>query len=571
MRKFRRILIVLLIVGLVLWALLPDRGPSVEPGSILVVELAGTYVEAAAPPLLTRLLGERRPTVASLLSDLRKAERDDRLSAVVLRIRNLEIGWGKAQEIRDAIADLRAAGRPTVAYLEVSSIGANLEYYVATAADEIRAAPGTAAPLVGLAAEYLFLGGLWEKIGAGIETEGIGEYKSAAETISGSEMSEPFREMANSLLDSINGQFVGGIAASRGLTPHRVGELIDAAPGSAAEMVDLGLIDGISFYDQVIEDLGGHPVIQGEDYARVDPSTVGFEPVSRFALVYGSGAVVMGRGARSPTGSLLLTSDTVSSALDEAARDDSIDAIIFRVDSPGGSPLASDIVWRAVERARERKPLIVSISDVAASGGYYLACGADSIVAPPGSLIGSIGVFVMRPFLGGLLENLGIGVETLTRGARAELLLASQPLSEKGRAHLRAEIEKVYELFVGRVAVGRDLAPARVRAVARGRVWTGVQAVENDLIDGLGGLRVAAQHAKEALGLDPDDDAVLVPYPAPQSFAEQIDEMLRRIAARATPQLPLPLPRPARRLAQWLAVVPEGSPALIPPFIVDIR
>ena len=222
MRRFRTVLVVLALGGLALWLLAPPSGPSVSEGSVLVLDIGGSYVEAVEPSLVARLLGDSRRPFVGLLSELRKAERDDRLAAVVLRIRQLEIGWGKAQEIRSAIGDLRAAGRRTLAYLELEGFQGNMEYYVASSAELVHAAPASRAVLAGLAAEYLFLGGLFEKLGVEFEVERIGRYKTAADTLAGREMSGAHREMANSLLDSINGQFVDGIAESRQLSSREV-------------------------------------------------------------------------------------------------------------------------------------------------------------------------------------------------------------------------------------------------------------------------------------------------------------------------------------------------------------
>jgi protease-4 len=568
MRRFRRILIVLALIAVAAWWLLPARGPTIAPGSALVLTLEGEYVEAAEPPLFARLLGDGRQPFVALLSELRKAERDERLAAVVLRVRDLEIGWAKAQELRGAIQDLRARGRRVLAYLETVELGANVEYYVATAADEVRAAPATRSPLIGLAAEYLFLGGFWQKFGVDVEVARVGEYKGAAEMIAEREMSPANREMANSLLDSLVDQFVAGIAEGRGLEPAFVRRTIDEAPVSAEQLRALGLVDRVQFWDQLVDDLGGKDkLVEAEDYARVDPASLGFEPAARFALIYGSGNVVVGRGTVSRLGSPVFASDTVAEALDEAAKDAKIQAIILRVDSPGGSPLAADIVWRAARRAREQgKPLIVSCSDVAASGAYYAAAGADAIVAPPASLTGSIGVFVLRPVLRDLLGKLDVGVETLTRGAYAPLLLTSEPLSQRTRQWLHAEVASIYALFLERVADGRSLTLEQVDAVARGRVWTGAQAAERGLVDEVGGLRVAVRRALRELKLDPAVDVALIPYPAPRSLAEQLDEALRRIAARAQP-----FGAVLRRAEPWLEAVQAGAPTLLPPFIPVIR
>jgi protease-4 len=570
MRRLRVLIIAIVLGALAFFFLFDGQEPSIAPDSILVLDLSGEYVEAAEPPLLSRLFAEPRRPFASLLSELSKAERDDRLAAVVLRIRELEVGWAKAQELREAIAHMSERGRRTVAYLELASFGSNLEYYVASAADEVYAAPALRAPLIGLAAEYLFLGGFWDLFGVEIEVERIGRYKTAVDTFTGRSMSEANREMADALLDSLDAQFVAGIAASRELRPEAVRAAIEAAPIDPREMLSHDLIDATLFLDELVDDLGGGPVVRGAEYARIDPSSLGFDPVANFALVYGSGGVVTGSGSTSRTGNPVLASDTVGKALEDAARDPSIDAIIFRVDSPGGSPLGSDIVWRAVEQAkREGKPFIASFSDVAASGGYYVAAGADAIVASPASITGSIGVFVLRPVIGGLLEKLDIGFESLTRGAHADLQLSSRPLSEASRERLRAEVASIYDLFVERVASGRALDREGVDAVGQGRVWTGAQAAERGLVDALGGLREASRRAKLELELDPEADVALVVYPPPKTLVEQFSEMLQGARAQLAPETPQM--NLVRRLEPWLRAIAEGGPAALLPFAIDVR
>jgi len=265
----------------------------------------------------------------------------------------------------------------------------------------------------------------------------------------------------------------------------------------------------------------------------------------------------------------MLASDVVSRAILDAAKDDAISAILFRVDSPGGSPLASDIVWRAIQQARSGgKPVIASLSDVAASGGYFVVCGADAIVADPATFTGSIGVFVLRPVLEKLLGKLDIGVEVLTRGTHADLLIGSRPLSESSRALLRNEVRSIYDLFVERVAAGRSMTAEQVDSLGRGRVWTGAQALEKGLIDEVGGISAAATRAKLALGLDADADVALVPYPSPTHLADQIDELLRRMTIAVRPALPFQ--DLAERLEPWLSPAGE-APSLLPPFLVEIR
>ncbi|MCH8131070.1 MAG: signal peptide peptidase SppA [Myxococcales bacterium] len=570
MRRGRRLIVFFFFFGLLVWFLTRDVGPEIQPESVLVLDLSGRYVEAAEPSLIGRLLGDRRQSFVSVWGEMRKVERDDRITGVVVRIRRMDLAWGMAQELRDSLMELRKSGRRTIAYLETGALGANREYYIATGADEIVISPGTTSPLIGLGMEFFFLGGLWEKIGAGIETVGSGEYKSGAETIAGTKMSPAYREMATSLLDSAYDQFVAGISEGRNLTPERVRELVDRAPITAEELQEVGLVDAVGHLDEAVKRAGGGEVVEAEDYARVGLEDVDFEPVGTIALVYGSGTVLMGEGSSSPTGSVVLTSDTVSRALEEAAEDPEVDAIVFRIDSPGGSPLASDIVWRAAEKARENgKPLIASVSNYAASGGYYVLCGADAVVASPGSLVGSIGVFVMRPVIGGLLEKLGIGFDSMTRGRSAELMMMTRPLTQVGRERLMEEILATYDLFVKRVSDGRELTPAEVHEIGRGRVWTGAQGLENGLVDELGGLRVAIDRAKVAAGLGADADVKLVPYPMPKTLVQQFSSALQGSIARATPRLVLP--EQLRRLEAFVTTLPQGTPLLVPPFMVEIR
>ena len=570
MSKYLRWILLLSAVLLGVLIYLGSGGPDVEEGSYLVVDVGGQYVEAPSTSMFDRLLGERSTPMAALLSELTKAERDDRLAGVIFRVSGMDVGWGKAQDIRDAIVRLREAGRRTVVHLEFEKYGANREYYVASAAHAVYMSPAARNPFAGLAAEYLFFGGLLEKLGVDVEYERIGRYKTAVESYAESGMSAANREMSEALLDSVLSQFVAHIAEGRGLSAERVHEIIDLAPVTPSEMLEHGLIDGVLYYDELLASEGDPKTLRAREYAAVDGRSVGFDPEATFALIYGTGTVVTGEGTITPRGSRVLASTTVARAIDEASQDEDIEAILFRIDSPGGSALASDIVWRATQRARERGvPVVASLSDVAASGGYYVAAGADKIVAQRGTLTGSIGVFVLRPIVGGLFDKLGIGVEALTRGAHADLLLSTEPLSPGARSRMREEVRGVYDLFVSRVAAGRDMEPAAVDAVGRGRVFTGEQAYEAGLGDALGGFRDAVREAKLAAGLAEDADVTLVPYPPPQPLAEQLMETLGVRVAALAPRLPLPAPVAA--MLDTLTILPTGTPLLLPPFFPEIH
>jgi protease-4 len=572
------LVVVLAVAG---WRLFFGRGgPEIEPGSTLLLELSGRYVEAPAPPLVSRLLGEAHQPFVSLLSTLALAERDDRISTVVLRIRPLDIGWGKADELRAAIGRLRGAGRKTVAFLELASFSASREYYVATAADEIFVLPGSVIPMVGLAAEYIYFGGAWDKIGVEIEASKAGKYKSAVETIAGTGMSEASREMANSLLDDTDRRFRAAVAEGRGLTPETVDAVIDAGPVLAGQLVNHGFIDGVRHLREL--PAFEAPLVTHEVYAGVDPADLGFDPVAQFALVYGSGTVISGKGKRSIGGRPVFASEAVSEALLEAARDPEIAGIVLRIDSPGGSTLASEVIWSAVQRARAEsgKPIVASFSDMAASGGYYVAAAADAIVSPPGALTGSIGVFSLRPVLSKLFDKLDIRVETLQRGAHADFLLSTGAQSEGSRERMRALTLDIYNLFVDRVAQGRGLTRSEVDAVGQGRVWSGEQAHRVGLVDELGGIREAVSWLNRKLGLDEDADVILIPYPKAGGLAEELADLVRgdglgtlgaaaqNLLAASGAGLLSELPWP---FGSWLADLPLDGPLLIPPLIVDIR
>jgi len=568
-RRLRRLLFFAL-AGMAIFWWLRSGAPTIEPGSVLELSLEGAYVESAEPALLARLFGPGPRPLASLLADLEKARRDERVAAVVLRVRSLEIGWAKAQEIRDAIAALDASGRRTLAYLELEGMGSNLEYFVASAAGELYANPASRAPLIGLSGEFFFFGGLFEKLGVELEVERVGRYKTAADTLAGREMSEAHREMAEALLDSLDAQFVAAIARGRGLPEKVVREAIESAPSDPAELESLGLVDGVEPYDATLARAGEGPRVAQEVWRVVDPASAGIEPSARFALVYASGNLVTGESGPTPLGGAQLGAATIAEALADAAADPDVSAIVLRIDSPGGSLLASEQVWRAVARAREGgKPVIASFSDVAASGGYYVAAPADAIVAQPASITGSIGVLVVRPVLAKLLAELDVGVATLTRGARADLALASQPLSPASRAWLQREVDAAYELFVARVSAGRPLDPPGVDLVGRGRVWSGADAAERGLVDALGGLATAVDLAKERLGLDPDADVGLVAYPPPRPLAEQIADALTQARARALAGLPSV--RAVRRLEPWLDAAGARRPVALLPFSVEVR
>lgn len=567
MRRRRRYLLIvaILVVGAVLITRRALRGPAIPANSYLVLEIGGSYAEGPPQDLVGRLLRRRTRTLIDLLGIIREARVDQRLKGVIVRISALEIGWAKTQDVRDALLEFKQSGKPLLALLQPEA-GGNMEYYLATAADRIYLSPDVTTPLTGLASQFVFLGGLWDKVDIQMNVEKIGEYKTAGDALAGKEMTAAHREMANALLDSLNAQFVDGLARGRGLAPERIVALIDQAPVSPAELETLRLSDGTKHLDDIHDELGNQttPLVPMRDYVQVTPRSLGLGQGPRIAVVYAAGTIVMGEGGTSVQGETV-GADTLSQALAEAADDADARAIVLRIDSPGGSALASDVIWRATQQARAKKPLIVSMSDVAGSGGYYIAAGANRIVAQPATLTGSIGVLTARPNVRGLLARLGVNTQTITRGQFADLEAMTEPLTAAGRQKLLAELDHIYRVFVTRVATGRQLSAERVDEIGRGRVWTGAQARENGLADELGGFQVAIQAAKAAAGIEASQEVELTYYPQAQGLLDRVGGLLSGHAALNLP------PAWQTALRQLLPPFAAGTPLTLMAEMVEVR
>jgi protease-4 len=527
-----------------------------------VVELKGDYAERRPSGLVSRLLDER-PSLVDVLDNLEKARHDERVRGVIVRVGTLSTGWGQAQEIRSALARLNGAGKQVVAFVEGNVFGGNQEYYLASVADRVFVPPSSSPLMNGLSAHYLFLGGVWEKADIAVEVEQIREYKTFGDMLSRKSMSAAHREMANSLLDDVNQQFVEAIAAGRSLRPDQVNALIDACPATAEKFVEAGLADGIMFFDEILEDLGGGEavhVISEDEYAGVKKSDLGLGGGGRIAVIHASGVIVPGdEDGRGPLGSEI-GSRIITDAFKHAVADERVKAIVFRIDSPGGSPDASDEVWKQVQLSRASKPVVVSMGNVAASGGYYMAAGADRIVTNPATFTGSIGVVLFKPDVSGLLERLGVGSEGLSRGRYSRIMDITKGLDADELSLIRNQMGRVYDLFLERVATGRHMTTDDVDRVGAGRVWTGQQAIERGLADELGGLREAVAAAAKAASIDDVDSVDVVYYPPPKGIAEQLLS-LAKVQARAV--IPGAVRESLGGLAGYLDLVP-GIYTLLP-------
>ncbi|MEE9281540.1 MAG: signal peptide peptidase SppA [Myxococcota bacterium] len=566
MRRLVITLVAVLVVLAIGIALL-QTGPRIPEGSVLTVELSGDLAEAPPVDTLARLTS-RGPALPTLLLALEMASADERVSAVLLHIRPLRVGYARIQELRDAVSRVRAADKRVLAVLDMAVLNATRETYLASAADQVYVVPGFLGPLAGFAGQSFFLGSFFEKIGVEFEYVRIGDYKSAVETFTASEMSEPAREMTNDLFDGLFEQITSGIAEGRDLSRDTVASLIESAPATADEYLAAGLADGIADRDEVLESAGLEDAeeISTADYLRVDPTRLGLRDGPRIALIFGDGTLVQSRGTPLARTS---AADEIERALETAADDERVRAIVLRVNSPGGSSLASDQLWLAIRRAREKKPVVVSLGETAASGGYYVASAADAILAEPATLTGSIGLFLLRPSFSGLYEKLGIGTEVVARGPYAGMAGSDQPLTADQLQHTREWIRSLYAGFLARVAEGRGVEPAEIDAVGQGRVWLGATALEHGLVDELGGLWAAVQRAKREANIADDVDPQRVLFPGPRSATEQMRQLFRgELAAWLRLQL-FPVELPEVLTWDWLRL--EGELLMLPPYWIEIR
>ena len=517
--------VVVSLVGLALTLLLVGRAPTIAANGALVLGITGSLEEVEPSSLLSPLV-QAPPTVRTVTSQLRKAKTDARIKGVIIEPRGMQGLWAKIQEVRDAIVDFRSSGKPIVALLEY---GGTQEYVLASACDKVFLMPSSPLDLTGLASYEIFFRGTLDKIGTYPDLLHIGDYKTAANTFTETGFTPAHREMAESLNGDLFDQLVQAIAEGRGKTDAEIRALIDNGPFLSEDAIGAGLIDDVAYEDEV-QEKAGFPAdltrVDGDDYALVSGDSFGFDDGERIALLYGIGTIASGNSESALSGSSVLGSDTFVKYVRKIREDDGIKALVLRIDSPGGSGVASDVMWRELMLLREKKPIIASMSDVAASGGYYIAMPAHAIVAQPGTLTGSIGVVMGKFATGGTLGKLGMNIEAVSQGAFAEINSPMRPYTPEERAKLDVQMQAFYNQFVEKVAAARQTTPERIDAVARGRVWTGRQAKQVGLVDELGGLSRAIELAKVRAGIAPDADVDLVVYPPRKTFFDVLSEAL---------------------------------------------
>ena len=485
---------------------------------VLELDLTEGISEVRPADPVAAIAGRGRAVLPDVLDGLRRAATDDRVAVLIARLGGRPIGLAAVQELREAIAGFGAAGKTTIAWAE--SFGefsaSNVQYYLATAFDAIWLQPSGDLGLTGIAIERVFARGALDKLGAEFQVARRQEFKSAAEQLTETGFSPAAREATDRMAASVTEQLVQTISERRALSRDKVTELISTGPFLASQALAEGLVDQLGYRDQVYaaarEQAGaGAVTLYLSRYQRAKAmSERARETVTRLpgtrepavAVIYATGPIRRGRSGRGIAGGGAMGSDTIAAAIRSAARDEQIRAIVLRVNSPGGSYVASDTIWREVVRARVGgTPVVVSMGDVAASGGYFISMAADQIVAQPGTITGSIGVLTGKAVLGDTLQRAGVTSDLVSRGAHAAMFSSLHPFSQEEWTLVNDWLDHIYADFTAKVAQGRRLTAEHVDAVARGRVWTGADALAHGLVDELGGLDDAAALARSRAGL----------------------------------------------------------------------
>jgi protease-4 len=485
--------------------------PGLPPGTVLELDLAQVPPEATGPNLLAQARGRRQLSMRETVELLERATTDRRVSGLLVYATFDRAGMAQIQELRDAILALRRAGKWAVAFSDTFGElgGGNGSYYLATACDEIGLQPSGDLGFVGLAREMNFVRRALDRVGVEPLFEGRHEYKSAASQLLHTSLTEPEREQLQRILDSQFGQIVAGVVEGRSLSPEAARQLADAGPLPAEQARAAGLVDWLGYRDEARsrakERAGkGASLLFLDRYARrARRRGRGRRPT--VAVITATGAIVRRRAAPNPlTGVDQIQAEPTAEAIRQAVADRKVRAIVMRVDSPGGSAVASDAIWRETVLARQAgKPLVVTMANVAGSGGYYISTAADRIIAQPGTVTGSIGVIAGKPVLARAKERIGFSVDEAHTSSNALMWSLNRAFDDRGEERFSKSLDVIYDTFVTRVAEGRSLPKERVHEVARGRVWTGEDARAVGLVDTLGGFPAALAAARELAGLGP--------------------------------------------------------------------
>jgi protease IV len=547
---------------------LADRRPAVADNSVLLLRLEGQFPERPAVEIpLPAFEGQANLTVRDVWSLLKRAATDSKIKAVVIAPRQLQVGWAKSQELRESLVAFKKSGKPLYALLRFPSAR---EYYIATAADKIFSSPEDIIDVKGLRIEVMYLGNTMNKIGADLDVVHAGKYKDALDTFTRSSMSPETREVLNQILDQQYANFVETIAQGRKMGPAEARLLIDRGPFIAKDALASGLVDALGYEDQVITDLQERVKQQNlrrtdaRDYVR---SLAPDASRTKIALLVAQGTITQGSSSGG-FGADGVTSGGFTRLLRRVKNDNSIKGVILRVDSPGGDAIASDDILHEMKMLSQSKPVVISMSDVAASGGYYMSVTGDPIVAYPSTITGSIGVITAHVNLRGFYDKIGVTKELLTRGRFAALDSDYTRLTEPERAKVAESVDAIYRGFVSRVAEARKKSYEEVDAVAQGRVWLGQTALDRGLVDKLGGLDTAVEMIRERAKIADNESIALVPYPPRRSLFEML---MSRSDETALAEAKVNAAIQRMPGGRWIQPLLEGGTLALMPYFIEIK
>ena len=520
----RRMVVIILVIAAflgIIWVF--SRGPSISSNSVLALDLDGPIVEQRPADLSSALFGSHALLLHEITDALDQARTDSRIKGLVVRIAPLDAGWGKLEEIRSHLLAFRESGKPSICYLGYDG-AENPEYYVASACNQIWLAPTNTLGVRGMSAEALFLRGSLDKLKIVPDMYHIAEYKAATNQYTEKKFTPAHREEVQALLTSTYDEYIADASSARHIEPAKFASFVTQGPFLAQDALKEKLVDRLGYWDEVqdyfTEKVGEWSPVPFSQY-RLSLSD-GFGP--RIAVVYASGEIVSGDSQVTPGGNSLMGGDSVARDLRQARQDSSIKAIVLRVNSPGGSSVASEVIRREVELARKVKPVVVSMSDVAASGGYWISMSANKIVADPETITASIGVLSGKFNLSGLYQMLGLSTDYVATSDNATLYSDQQNFTPAQQAIIQKMLQDVYSNFTRGVAEGRKMPLAEVEKIAKGRVWSGEDAKRIGLVDDLGGLDRAIVVAKGLAHIPATQSVEIVRSPKPKTLLDLLFE-----------------------------------------------
>jgi len=574
----KKALIIIAIVLVVIFALVAGlmkiqssltagSSTKIKKNSIMVVDLSNEYPERGGYDF-SGFKFKKKDNFLSLIKGIEAAADDEDIIALTLKTGGMKFRLAQIDELAGAIGEFKESGKPVYAYFENVGMGS---YLIAAMADSIFMVPSGEVMFLGMAIAPMFYAGTSEKLGIGWDVIQLGDFKGAAEMFVNKGFSEPYRETLIRLMDGLYFGWVDNVVARRGFSEDSVLAMVDYGVFYGDEALAWGLVDSL-MYPQDFDKMMDAKVGDDED-RMIGPATYAntrrvLDGKEQVAVIYGLGSIHSGKSEQNNPfgGTETIGSETMSSAIDDAVEDDDIKAIVIRVNSPGGSALASDIIWKSIVEAKKKKPVVVSMGGVAASGGYYISMAADSIFCDPNTITGSIGVIFLKAYSDGLFEWAGITVDTITRGPLADEFVLYKGMDDEGYAAFTRIIEKIYIDFSGKAAEGRGISPDSMSYLAQGRIWHGTDAVEVGLVDRLAGLSEVIDVAAKMAGIDEDEIGVSF-YPAEKSFFEMAFEI-------SAPKLENRLPEPLRKIIspviEAATLYRPGEPLTLMPIRVEI-